>query len=53
MDLEVGDKYQYTFELDEQLVNSVDNFYAIVVPVGTDGFIDKTHTIIFTDEYGK
>lgn len=53
VDLEVGDKYQYTFELDEQLVNSVDNFYAIVVPVGTDGFIDKTHTIIFTDEYGK
>lgn len=53
VDLEVGDKYQYTFELDEQLVNSVDNFYAIVVPIGTDGFIDKTQTVIFTDEYGK
>ena len=53
VDLEVGDKYQYTFELDEQLVNSVDNFYAIVAPVGLEGEIDKTDTVIFIDEYRK
>lgn len=53
VDFKVGDKYQFTFELDEELVNSIDNFYAIFVPTGMDGCIVKTSTTVFTDEYGK
>ena len=53
IDLEEGDKYQFIFNLDEKLVNSIDNFYAIAAPVGLEGEIDKTDTVIFIDEYGK
>lgn len=53
IDLKKDSKYQFAFELDEKLVNSIDNFYAIVAPIGYEGEIDKTGTVIFIDEYGK
>ena len=51
---EKGKKYSYTFELDEELVNSIDNFYATVAVLG-DELIDcdvyKTETCIFIDKF--
>lgn len=46
-------KYQYTFNLTEDMVNSVDNFYTIVCPVSDIGEAGKTYSKIFVDEYRK
>ncbi len=46
-----GMEYTYTFELDEELVNSVDNFFAVVCPSTEDDWYSKTSTTIFVDEY--
>lgn len=53
VNVETGSKYQYTFELTEELVNSTDNFYAIICPGGMEGNMSKTNTKIFVDEYRK
>lgn len=49
--IEEGNRYSYTFELNEELVNSVDNFYVIACAVSEMGGIEKTSTNIFVDEY--
>ena len=51
--VEPDNKYQYTFELTEELVNNVDNFYTVVCPVSNVGEADKTNSKIFVDEYRK
>ena len=51
VDMEQGSKYQYTFNIDRELIDSIDNFYAIACPVGADGCMGKTKTKIFVDEY--
>lgn len=53
VEVEAGDKYQYSFELTEEQINTIDNFYAIVCPVDADIRIGKTDTKIFVDEYRK
>ncbi|MGN0375223.1 MAG: hypothetical protein ACI4EN_06950, partial [Butyrivibrio sp.] len=51
VDVKQGSKYQYTFNIDRNLIDSIDNFYAIACPVGEEGCIGKTFTKIFVDEY--
>ena len=49
---EQGKQYTYTFELEQDLVNLVDNFFAVVCSARNDnnGF-EKTKTTIFVDQY--
>ena len=46
-------KYQYTFEMTEEFVENIDNFYTVVCPVSDMGDANKTHSKIFVDEYRK
>jgi len=53
VEVEAGNKYQYTFELTEEQINTIDNFYAFVCPVEVNKSARKTDTKIFVDEYRK
>ena len=51
---EKGKKYSYTFELDEELVNSIDNFFVTVAVLGDEPIdcdVYGTRTCIFIDEF--
>ncbi len=49
---EQGKQYTYSFELEQELVNSVDNFFAVVCPTGDDrNSYVKAGTTIFVDQY--
>ena len=49
---EQGKQYTYTFELEQDLVNSVDNFFAVVCSTRDDyNWFAKTKTTIFVDLY--
>lgn len=49
---EARQRYAYTFELDKEQVNEIDNFFIVACPT-TDGIDDltKTSTNIFVDKY--
>ena len=53
VDVETDYKYQYAFDMTEEFVENIDNFYTVVCPVSDMGDVRKTFSKIFVDEYRK